>query len=340
MPRRVGCHTVNSLGANPGGESMRYIVTGVDGQLGGRVAANMITEVAGEQLIFTCPDLRRVPQPRLDYWKFLGITLREANYDDKEQMIDAFKGGNRLFMVSGVLIGPKRVLQHKNVIDAALAGSVEHITYTSFLGANRPEYTQYVLPDHTATESYLNNSGADFNIMRNNLYLENYLTNSVMLANISNFKGITTAGDGKATFIPKDDSGRVATALLLGKGGHKQDYDVVGEELISQYEICEMISKFSGINYEYITLKEDDFYKYLDSIHIPRNTDGDYSKSPVPWCGDDMVTNESSIRDGFMAVQADTVHKLTGRKPLRAMDLLEKYAYVWRDKVSSYRDIR
>ena len=35
--------------------------------------------------------------------------------------------------------------------------------------------------------------------------------------------------------------------------------------------------------------------------------------SPVPWCGNDMVTNESSIRDGLMAVQADTVKKLTGR---------------------------
>ncbi len=32
---------------------MKYIVTGCDGQLGGRVAANMIKEVPGQDLIFT-----------------------------------------------------------------------------------------------------------------------------------------------------------------------------------------------------------------------------------------------------------------------------------------------
>jgi len=34
---------------------MGYIVAGADGQLGGRVATNMLNEVSGEQLIFTCP---------------------------------------------------------------------------------------------------------------------------------------------------------------------------------------------------------------------------------------------------------------------------------------------
>lgn len=319
---------------------MRYIVTGCDGQLGGRAAADMLTEVAGEQLIFTCPDFNRVPKSRKDYWEFLGVSLREANYNNKEQMIQAFQGGDRLYVVSGVIIGPERVQQHKNVIDAAMAAGVKHITYTSFLGADRPEYTQFVLPDHTATEAYLRSSGVNFNIMRNNLYLENYLTNSVMLANISGDKWVTTAGDGKATFIPKDDSGRVATALLLGKGEPNMDYDIVGGELISQREICEMVSNFSGINYEYVTLKEDAFYEYLDSIKIPRDSYGDYSVSPVPWCGNDMVTNESSIRDGLMAIQNDNVEKLTGRKPLRCADLLEKYAYVWRDRVSTYWGIK
>ncbi|AJA48821.1 hypothetical protein CPAST_c27540 [Clostridium pasteurianum DSM 525 = ATCC 6013] len=35
---------------------MRYIVTGADGQLGGRVSSNMLNEVSGDQLIFTCPE--------------------------------------------------------------------------------------------------------------------------------------------------------------------------------------------------------------------------------------------------------------------------------------------
>jgi NAD(P)H dehydrogenase (quinone) len=101
-----------------------------------------------------------------------------------------------------------------------------------------------------------------------------------------------------------------------------------------------MIVKASGINYEYVTLNSDEFYEYLDSIHIPRDSHGDYSKSPVPWCSNDMVTNESSIRDGLMAIETDTVEKLTGRKPLCARDLVEKYSYVWKEKVTSYWGLR
>jgi NAD(P)H dehydrogenase (quinone) len=84
---------------------MRYIVTGADGQLGGRVAANMLNEVSGEQLIFTCPVLNRLPKEKAEAWEKQGVTLREANYDNKEQMTKAFKGGDRIYIVSGVIIG-------------------------------------------------------------------------------------------------------------------------------------------------------------------------------------------------------------------------------------------
>lgn len=40
--------------------AVKYIVTGVDGKLGGRVAENMLKEVKAEELIFTCPFLERL----------------------------------------------------------------------------------------------------------------------------------------------------------------------------------------------------------------------------------------------------------------------------------------
>ncbi len=317
---------------------MRYIVTGADGQLGGRVASNMLNQFSGEQLIFTCPFPERLPEEKKENWETRGVTLRVANYDNKAQMVDAFAGAERMFMISGVFIGEKRVQQHKNAIGAAIDAGVKHITYTSFFGANREGYDQYVLPDHRATEKYLAESGIDYNIMRNTLYLENYLLNSVMLANISDYKWVTNAGETAGAFIPKDDSGRVATALLLGKGEPNQDYDVTGN-LITQREICEMVAKASGIDYKYVPVDDDEFLKYLDSVHIPRESSGDYSKSPVPWCAKDMLTNEGGIRIGQMAIQTDTVEKLTGRKPMNASELIDRYSFVWKENVTNYWDL-
>jgi len=52
-----------------------------------------------------------------------------------------------------------------------------------------------------------------------------------------------------------------------------------------------------------------------------------------------MVINELGIRDGLMAVEPDTVEKLTGRKPVDPKVLLEKYSFVWKEKITTYWDL-
>lgn len=318
---------------------MRYIVTGCDGQIGGRVAENMIKEVAGTDLIFTCPDLSRLPRQKKERWQKLGISIRQANYDNKEEMIKAFHGGDRIYFVSSIINGPKRIQQHKNVIDACKLSGVKHITYTSFLGANRDGYHQYVLPDYRATEAYLKESGLEYNIMRNNLYMENYLTVSVILAMLSNNVWGTNAKEGKATYIAKDDSARCATALLLGKGEKNKDYDLTSLNPVSQKDICEKIASISHIDFTFKVMNDDEFRNYLQKLHIPETTEGDYSLSPVPFCIADMVTNEGGIAQGQMAIISHDVEKLTGQKPLEVDDLLETYSFVWKEKISNLKEL-
>lgn len=319
---------------------MRYIVTGCDGQLAGRVAKLMMREVPGENLIFTCPNIGRLSQEKVKEWKDKGISIRQANYDNKEEMIKAFTGGDRIYFISSIINGPKRIQQHKNVIDACKEAGVGHITYTSFFGANREGYNQYVLEDHRPTEAYLKSSGISYNIMRNNLYMENYLTVSVILAMLSNYVWGTNAREGKATYIAKDDSARCAAALLLGKGEPNKDYDLTSLNPISQREICKKISQKSGIDFKFLPMNDEEFTQYLNALHIPETTDGDLSKSPVPFCSNDMVTNEKGIADDQMGVVSQDVELLIGRKPLEVDDLLDTYAYVWQEKLTNIYQLR
>jgi len=324
---------------------MRYIITGCDGKLGGRVAENMLKAVPAKELIFTCPFLNQLSTEKREKWEKLGAVVRQANYDSKGEMVQAFEGGDRIYIVSAVTIGEIRVRQHKNVVDAAIEAGVKHITYTSFLGASDPAYKHvYVTPDHTATETYIRQrheeTGVLYNFMQDNLYLENYLTTSVMLALMSGNKWYTTAGEGKATFIPKDDVARLATALLLGKGENNKTYKACGSESIAQRDIARLISELSGKRIEYCPVGHEEFFAYLDSMHIPRTATGDFSKSPVPWCGNDMVTNEASIAEGLMDVQSNDVELLTGEKPQTARALARKYSYIWEDGVTNWKDIR
>jgi NAD(P)H dehydrogenase (quinone) len=324
---------------------MKYIVTGVDGKLGGRVAENMLNEVEAKDLIFTCPFIERLNPEKKAHWEELGVSVKQGNYDNVEEMTEAFKGGNRLYIVSAVTIGEIRVQQHKNVVDAAIAAGIEHITYTSFLGASDPAYAHvYVTPDHTATEAYIRQrseeTGIKYNFMQDNLYLENYLTTSVMLALMSENKWYTTAGEGRATFVPKDDVARLATALLLGKGEDNKTYKACGCESLAQRDICKMISELSGREIEYCPVSHEEFFKYLDSMHIPRTATEDFSLAPVPWCGNDMVTNEGSIAEGLMDVPSTDIEDITGKKPSTARELAKNYAYIWENNITHWRDIK
>ena len=175
--------------------------------------------------------------------------------------------------------------------------------------------------------------------MRNNLYMENYLTVSVILAMLSNNVWGTNAKEGKATYIAKDDSARCAAALLLGKGEENKDYDLTSLHPVSQRDICEMIAKKSGIDFKFVPMDDEEFEKYLMDLHIPKTTDGDYSLSPVPFCTSDMVTNEGGIAAGQMGVVSHDVEKLTGRKPLEVEDLLDTYSYVWQKKIKSLKEL-
>ena len=103
---------------------MKYIVTGVDGKLGGRVAELMLEEVAAADLIFTCPNMDWLKPEKHERWEAAGVAVRQANYDNVEEMTKAFRGGDRIYIVSAVTIGEIRVQQHKNVVDAAIAAGV------------------------------------------------------------------------------------------------------------------------------------------------------------------------------------------------------------------------
>ena len=72
---------------------MKYIVTGVDGKLGGRVAELMLSETAASDLIFTCPNLSWLKKEKRARWEALGVAVRQANYDNIQEMTEAFQGG-------------------------------------------------------------------------------------------------------------------------------------------------------------------------------------------------------------------------------------------------------
>ncbi|GAB3230945.1 NAD(P)H-binding protein [Mycolicibacterium hippocampi] len=115
-------------------------VTGVTGAVGSRVARLLAAEEAQFVMLARRPD--RAPT--------LSADVRRCAYGDPGSATASLVGVDTLFMVSATE-SEDRVQEHRTLIEAAAEAGVEHIVYTSFVGA-APDAMFTLARDHFAAE--------------------------------------------------------------------------------------------------------------------------------------------------------------------------------------------
>jgi NAD(P)H dehydrogenase (quinone) len=301
-----------------------YVVTGVGGYIGAAVAENLLKDgVPPAQIRVTSRS-----ESTLSKWRQRGLQVHQADYGDKPALLGAFRGADHLFMVSAMEAGPSRQRQHTNAVEAAKEAGVKHIVYTSFLNAEQPGVNSLELADHKLTEGLIRGSGIAWNFMRNNQYADAMAENQAAIA-ISTGKAIGNTGAGRVGFIARDDVAAVAAKLLQGKGETNTAYEVTGPEALDFASVSRMIRELSGATIEDIDLSDEAMYAMWDSLGVPREATGDFSKSPVPWCSDGMVSFGRMIREGRLDRVTDVVERFTGRKPRSLRELMIERQHNW-----------
>ena len=300
-----------------------YVITGVNGYIGNLVAEHVLASAGPTEVIVTTRS-----EETAQAWRDRGVDARIASYDDLDALTAAFAGGDRLFMVSGMEAGPKRQQQHRNAVAAATAAGIQHIVYTSFNGTERDEVNSHEVADHKLTERLIQESGATWNVLRNNQYADAMAENPAAMAIVSG-QSIGNGGDGRVGFVARDDVAEVAAAILLGAGEPNTGYDVTGPEALSYAEVGALISELSGAPITVIDLTDDEMYAMWDSLGVPRESTGDFSNSPVPWCSDGMVTFGQMIRAGHLDRVTDVVQRFTGHAPQSLRELMVQRQAAW-----------
>jgi NAD(P)H dehydrogenase (quinone) len=99
-----------------------------------------------------------------------GAAVRAGDFDDPRSLPPALAGGRRMLIISTTDLN-RRVNQHQAAIDAAAAGGVEHVIYTSMI-APEPSNPAVIAPSHVATERHLAESRVSWTVLRHSLYAE------------------------------------------------------------------------------------------------------------------------------------------------------------------------
>jgi NAD(P)H dehydrogenase (quinone) len=308
----------------------RIVISGASGDLGRRVTDLLLGKDPNRPLTL----VSRTPE-KLAARLGAGLRLEQGDYQHPEQLENAYRGGEVLFMISGLNLG-RRIEEHCNAIEAAKKAGIQHIVYTS-VGGVQPTNPALSAIDHYQTELDLRASGISYTFLRNHLYAE--IVSNVLVAPAAEHGVIAQAtGNGYLAPVAKSDVARAAAACLLDPERHAGAvYEITGPELLNFEQISALGAEVYGNPIQYLPVTAEQRLAFFDSIGIPRTYDPDMPPSPDGhmWASDELISAEVAIADGYQALLSHHVTQITGRIPKSLRAVMEDAKSVRYDRIDA-----
>jgi NAD(P)H dehydrogenase (quinone) len=273
------------------GFSMKILVTGATGKLGGKVVEALLKTVPASDLAVSV----RNPE-KAEALRALGVEVRQGDFDQPETLDTAFSGIDRLLLISADGDNETRIRQHANAVAAAQRAGVKFIAYTSLVNAT--ESQNLFAPTHKATEAAIVKTGIPYSFLRNNWYLENEIPS--IQGVLAGAPWVTSAGSGKVGWAPQQDYAEAAAAVLVGDGHDNSVYELSGR-LLTQEEIAAALGEVIGKEVAVQQVDDATYAEIMKGVGVP-----DFL---IPL----VVDIQKSIRENTLAVESNDFEKLLGR---------------------------
>ncbi|UWX98331.1 SDR family oxidoreductase [Arthrobacter zhaoxinii] len=273
-------------------------VTGATGALGGAVA-RLLGE-AGVRQRLLARNTARLPQ-------LPDTPVFAASYLDRPQSVSALRGVQTLFMVSADE-SPHRVEDQCTFVDAAVEAGVEHLVYTSFMGA-APDAVFTLARDHAATEEYISSrNGLAYTFLRDCLYQD-------VLPTFVQPDGVIRgpAGDGRFAPVARTDVARTAVKILLSPERHRnRTYTLTGPAELTMDEAAGILSAVTGRRVRY----EPESYEQAIASRTKAGA--------AQWQAEAWTSSYQAIEAGQLAPASPDIEQITGIAPLGFEDYLQQ----------------
>ena len=279
---------------------MRIAVTSASGQLGSAVVKQLVKEIGASHVVA----IARTPEKA----QHLGVEVRKGDYNSREQFDEALKGIDRVLLVSGMDAPDKRIEQHRNVIEVAKQNGVQKIVYTSIIGDETQTAFSPIVKSNRQTESDVRESGLQWIIGRNGIYIEpdlEYLDTYIKEGEIRN-----CAAEGKCGYTCREELAHAYAHMLLSDTHHGQTNNLMGQA-ISQAELAELINTVFGTDLKFNSVSVEAYEKERKAEL------GDF-------IGTVIAGIYEGIRNGVNDVPSD-FEKVTGRPHMSPLAMMEAF---------------
>jgi NAD(P)H dehydrogenase (quinone) len=286
------------------GFHLSTVITGASGQLGRRVTEILLSEhgVAPADLVLVTRSPAKLADLAAD-----GAQVRHGDFEDPASLESAFAGADKVLIVSTDRVG-SRVPGHKAAIDAAVSAGARSIAYTS--GINPSDSNPIgVMWEHRATEDHLRATAPGWTILRNSIYAEMLVGGAE--AALASGSHVTNEGDGRVSYVSRDDCAAAAAAVLATDGHAGKIYDITGAESLSAADVAALYAELGGRPVELVPVDDEAFTAGLvEHAGLPR---------PV---AEVYASFGTGTRRWYSAPVSDTVAALTSRPPKPAREVL------------------
>lgn len=239
-----------------------------------------------------------------------GVQVKQGDYDHYESLVHAFKGADKLLLVSGTDLA-KRGEQQRRAVDAAKEAGVQHILYTSFVRKNEDASSPLAMiaASHLQTEQDIKASGLSYTILKNALYadaLPMFFGDKVMETGI-----VLPAGEGRAAYTTRSDMAEATAHILAGEGHENKTYTLANTANYTLYEAAAALSRIAGKDIPYTSPSKEDYIERLAQAGLPPEYAGFYAGFGDAIRQEEFYTEQSDL-EGFL-----------GRKPVTLAAFLE-----------------
>jgi NAD(P)H dehydrogenase (quinone) len=279
---------------------MKIAVTTASGHLGSAIIKQLISDIGSDNVI----GIARTPEKA----KHPGVEIRKADYDNRAEFDHALIDTDAVLIVSGMDHPDNRIQQHRNIIEAAKSNGLKKIVYTSITGDINDTAFSPVVQSNRQTEEDVKNSGLNWVIGRNGLYIEpdiEYIDKYIQAGEIAN-----CAGEGKCSYTSRNELAYAYSKMLLEDKHNGKVYNLTGEA-ITQKQLADLLGKAYKAKLEYRVMSTEDY------INERRSELGEF-------LGNIIGGIYHGIKKGAFDTPSD-FQKATGRLHKPAWQLINEY---------------
>lgn len=238
------------------------IVTGATGRLGSRILDRLLSRVPADRIGVSVRDPGRATG-----LAERGVRVRRGDFAEPATLAAAFEGATQVLIVSGDRTGEAAVAQHTAAVDAARDAGARRILYTSHQAAAEDSLFE-PMPDHAATEAYLEKAGVPFTSLRNGFYAS---TVRHLLGRALETGELVGPADGPVSWTTHDDLAEAAAIVLAGE----ERFDgptppLTAPEALDLTDIAGLLTELAGRTVRRVVADDDEWVAGLVQHGVPQ----------------------------------------------------------------------